>query len=45
VICVFYEAARLKSNYKLSLADHPELEPVEQHEQASFLWLPAKPEK
>jgi predicted nucleic acid-binding protein len=60
---VFDEAARLKSNYKLSLADaigiatakdlsgqfvtsdHSELEPVEQHEQMSFLWLPAKPKK
>jgi predicted nucleic acid-binding protein len=60
---VFHEAARLKSGYKLSLADaigvatakelsaqfvtsdHSELEPVEQHEQISFLWLPPRPKK
>jgi predicted nucleic acid-binding protein len=26
-------------------SDHSELEPVEQHEQVSFLWLPARPKK
>jgi predicted nucleic acid-binding protein len=26
-------------------SDHSELEPVEQHENISFLWLPAKPKK
>jgi hypothetical protein len=35
------------STKKMALvtSDHSELEPVEQHEQISFLWLPARPKK
>jgi predicted nucleic acid-binding protein len=38
-------ATALSFNATLVTSDHHELEPVEQHEPISFLWLPAKPKK